>query len=339
MTASAAERPTANTVRSQRAATWKTNRYQRINTSSMSGSIRSVRRYQRCRTRKASPSRLRWRAILSQRTASRSRLRSMRSARRARRWASHRSRLSRLDERRDAGRASTGPGATRGRRFFCLPTAVRSFHVSPGVETPDGIDAADARHRPPGSLRKRFRGHDTGNPPTDFHRRWERGTRLRRPIPPPILRIMDERVRLADGRSLEVVVQGAEEGTLLVFHHGSPGAAEPFEPFHRAATDRGIVLAFYSRPGFGESSRHEGRIGGERGGGCRRARRSPRPRAVPHRRLVGRRPARARLRRAASRSRAGRRHDRGRGSLRRPGSGLDGGDGRGQPDRIPDGRS
>jgi pimeloyl-ACP methyl ester carboxylesterase len=70
---------------------------------------------------------------------------------------------------------------------------------------------------------------------------------------------MDERVRLADGRSLEVVVQGAEEGTLLVFHHGSPGAAEPFEPFHRAATDRGIVLAFYSRPGFGESSRHEGR--------------------------------------------------------------------------------
>jgi pimeloyl-ACP methyl ester carboxylesterase len=71
---------------------------------------------------------------------------------------------------------------------------------------------------------------------------------------------MDERVRLADGRSLEAVVQGGEEGTLLVFHHGSPGAAEPFEPFHRAAADRGIVLAFYSRPGFGESSRHEGRM-------------------------------------------------------------------------------
>jgi pimeloyl-ACP methyl ester carboxylesterase len=70
---------------------------------------------------------------------------------------------------------------------------------------------------------------------------------------------MDERVRLADGRSLEAVVEGAEEGTLLVFHHGSPSAAQPFEPFHRAAADRGIVLAFYSRPGFGDSSRHEGR--------------------------------------------------------------------------------
>jgi pimeloyl-ACP methyl ester carboxylesterase len=70
---------------------------------------------------------------------------------------------------------------------------------------------------------------------------------------------MDQRVLLSDGRSLEAVVRGAEEGALLVFHHGSPGAAEPFEPFHRAATERGIVLASYSRPGFGESSRHEGR--------------------------------------------------------------------------------
>jgi pimeloyl-ACP methyl ester carboxylesterase len=70
---------------------------------------------------------------------------------------------------------------------------------------------------------------------------------------------MDERVRLGDGRSLEAVVQGAEEGTLLVFHQGSPGAAEASEPFHRAADERGIVLACYSRPGFGESSRHEGR--------------------------------------------------------------------------------
>jgi pimeloyl-ACP methyl ester carboxylesterase len=70
---------------------------------------------------------------------------------------------------------------------------------------------------------------------------------------------MDQRVRLSDGRSLEAVVQGAEEGTLVVFHHGSPGAAESFEPFHRAAAERRIVLAFYSRPGFGESTRHEGR--------------------------------------------------------------------------------
>jgi pimeloyl-ACP methyl ester carboxylesterase len=66
-------------------------------------------------------------------------------------------------------------------------------------------------------------------------------------------------VPLADGRSLETLVQGASDGTLLVFHHGSPGAAQPFEPFHRAAAERGIVLAFVSRAGFGGSSRHEGR--------------------------------------------------------------------------------
>jgi pimeloyl-ACP methyl ester carboxylesterase len=66
-------------------------------------------------------------------------------------------------------------------------------------------------------------------------------------------------VALPDGRSLEVVVQGAEDGVLLIFHHGSPGAAQPFEPFHRAAAERGIVIAFPSRAGFGESSRQEGR--------------------------------------------------------------------------------
>jgi pimeloyl-ACP methyl ester carboxylesterase len=66
-------------------------------------------------------------------------------------------------------------------------------------------------------------------------------------------------VPLADGRSIEVVVQGADEGVLLIFHHGSPGAAQPFEPFDRAAAQRGIVLAFPSRAGFGESTRQEGR--------------------------------------------------------------------------------
>jgi pimeloyl-ACP methyl ester carboxylesterase len=66
-------------------------------------------------------------------------------------------------------------------------------------------------------------------------------------------------VHLADGRELEVVLQGADDGTLLIFHHGSPGAATPFEPFDRAAADHGIVLALPSRAGFGGSSRQRGR--------------------------------------------------------------------------------
>jgi pimeloyl-ACP methyl ester carboxylesterase len=66
-------------------------------------------------------------------------------------------------------------------------------------------------------------------------------------------------VALPDGRSVEVVVQGAEDGVLLIFHHGSPGSAQPFEPWHTAAAERGIAIAFPSRAGFGGSTRQEGR--------------------------------------------------------------------------------
>jgi pimeloyl-ACP methyl ester carboxylesterase len=66
-------------------------------------------------------------------------------------------------------------------------------------------------------------------------------------------------VRLDERRSLEAVVEGDPGGILLVFHHGSPGAAVPFAPFDRAAAERGIRLVTYSRPGFGESTRLQGR--------------------------------------------------------------------------------
>jgi pimeloyl-ACP methyl ester carboxylesterase len=67
-------------------------------------------------------------------------------------------------------------------------------------------------------------------------------------------------VDLPDGRALEALVQGDEDGTLLIFHHGSPGSAQPFEPWHHAAAEREIALVFPSRAGFGGSTRHEGRI-------------------------------------------------------------------------------
>jgi pimeloyl-ACP methyl ester carboxylesterase len=66
-------------------------------------------------------------------------------------------------------------------------------------------------------------------------------------------------VGLDDGRALEAVVEGDPDGTLLVFHHGSPAAAVPFAPFDRAAAERGIRLVTYSRPGFGDSTRNKGR--------------------------------------------------------------------------------
>jgi pimeloyl-ACP methyl ester carboxylesterase len=70
-------------------------------------------------------------------------------------------------------------------------------------------------------------------------------------------------VGLEDGRVLEAVSEGDPAGTLVVFHHGSPGAAVPFPPFDRAAAERGIRLVTYSRPGFGGSTRREGRTVGD----------------------------------------------------------------------------
>ena len=70
-------------------------------------------------------------------------------------------------------------------------------------------------------------------------------------------------VALEDGRVLEAVSEGDPDGRPLVFHHGSPGAALPFPPFDRAAAERGIRIVSYSRPGFGGSTRREGRAVGD----------------------------------------------------------------------------
>jgi pimeloyl-ACP methyl ester carboxylesterase len=67
-------------------------------------------------------------------------------------------------------------------------------------------------------------------------------------------------VSLKDGRILDVVVAGPGDGIPLVFHHGTPGAAITFEPFVNAAVSRGLRYFSYSRPGYGHSTRQEGRV-------------------------------------------------------------------------------
>ena len=68
-----------------------------------------------------------------------------------------------------------------------------------------------------------------------------------------------DRVRLADGRLIDVRVSGPANGLPLVFHHGTPGAATPIRAVERAAHKRGLRLVTTSRPGYGDSSRHRGR--------------------------------------------------------------------------------
>jgi pimeloyl-ACP methyl ester carboxylesterase len=66
-------------------------------------------------------------------------------------------------------------------------------------------------------------------------------------------------VPLPDRRVLEVRDAGPPDGTPLVFHHGSPGAAVVDPILLRASAERGIRAIQYSRPGFGGSTRHPGR--------------------------------------------------------------------------------
>jgi pimeloyl-ACP methyl ester carboxylesterase len=45
----------------------------------------------------------------------------------------------------------------------------------------------------------------------------------------------------------------------LITHHGTPGAGVPYEPFVRDAEARGLEFVAYSRPGYADAPRHEGR--------------------------------------------------------------------------------
>jgi pimeloyl-ACP methyl ester carboxylesterase len=66
-------------------------------------------------------------------------------------------------------------------------------------------------------------------------------------------------VSLPDGRVLQVWVEGAEDGDVLMWHHGTPSSGLPFGPSVETARERGFRLVTYSRPGYGGSTRQEGR--------------------------------------------------------------------------------
>lgn len=66
-------------------------------------------------------------------------------------------------------------------------------------------------------------------------------------------------ISLTDGRALDIQVNGAEVGPVLVFHHGTPGSGLPRRKMVEQAAERGLRLVTYSRAGYGDSSRREGR--------------------------------------------------------------------------------
>lgn len=63
-----------------------------------------------------------------------------------------------------------------------------------------------------------------------------------------------DHVTTPDGRRLEVLVVGPDDGFPLVYHGGTPSAAVPFDDRDRAASAAGLRLITYSRPGYGGST-------------------------------------------------------------------------------------
>jgi pimeloyl-ACP methyl ester carboxylesterase len=57
-----------------------------------------------------------------------------------------------------------------------------------------------------------------------------------------------------DGRTLEVLVSGPEDGFPLVFHHGTPQGVVPDPQLDGPAAERGLRVVSYSRPGYGAST-------------------------------------------------------------------------------------
>jgi pimeloyl-ACP methyl ester carboxylesterase len=63
----------------------------------------------------------------------------------------------------------------------------------------------------------------------------------------------------ADGRQLEVLSTGPEDGLVLLFHNGTPGGLVAFPDMAVAAAGRGLRTVMYARPGYGDSIARPGR--------------------------------------------------------------------------------
>jgi pimeloyl-ACP methyl ester carboxylesterase len=63
----------------------------------------------------------------------------------------------------------------------------------------------------------------------------------------------------SDGRRLDLHVEGPEDATPLVFHCGTPGSGLPYPALVRSLTERGLRYVSSNRPGYGNSTRQEGR--------------------------------------------------------------------------------
>lgn len=74
-------------------------------------------------------------------------------------------------------------------------------------------------------------------------------------------RVREGDITLLDGRTLHVyeVGSGRSSGLPIMWHHGTPNVGSPPEPLFDAADEAGLRWIAFDRPGYGGSTRHEGR--------------------------------------------------------------------------------
>jgi pimeloyl-ACP methyl ester carboxylesterase len=69
----------------------------------------------------------------------------------------------------------------------------------------------------------------------------------------------EEQLELADGRTLEVATMGNPSGATVFFHHGTPGTTRTVKSLEALSDFGDFFVVTTSRPGYGQSSRREGR--------------------------------------------------------------------------------
>ena len=65
--------------------------------------------------------------------------------------------------------------------------------------------------------------------------------------------------KLKDGRELEILDNGINADTAIIFHHGTPDHASTWNEWLESAAELGIRAIAYSRAGYGTSDRNPGR--------------------------------------------------------------------------------
>lgn len=70
---------------------------------------------------------------------------------------------------------------------------------------------------------------------------------------------MAKQFTLPDGRNVDYVVHGPEDGFPLVWIHGTPGGYIPVPDVIATAEKKGLKVIALSRAGYGGSSRNKGR--------------------------------------------------------------------------------